>query len=305
MFQMPPPEPPKDTEQFLRELIDYYRASLDYHQRAAAQAVASLTHLEALLDMSRASLGRQSVTLDLISNSNAIAPPELPSMQQSQETVENEPSIPTTEQLKETVESEPSIPTTEQLKEAVESEPSIPTLEELEELLTINRGKILHIDYIVRILYGKQSEEEQQEISRSVEQLLELGSKEGKWSPVPDSPGCWTLDLTEFPELTKERPKGQSRKKLISRLPINDKLDQFTSLTEAIRGCLEANAPKSMNVAEMLEWFYPEGIVSEKKQRAREAIKDVIIKKCGLPDCWKRVAIGRYALNPSSSKKRK
>jgi hypothetical protein len=289
MFQMPPPEPPKDTEQFLRELIDYYRASLDYHQRAAAQAVASLTHLEALLDMSRASLGRQSVTLELISNSNAIAPPELPSMQQS----------------KETVESEPSIPTTEQSQEAVESEPSTPTLKELEELLTINRGKILHIDYIVRILCGKQSEEEQQEIAGSVEQLLELGSKEGKWSPVPDSPGCWTLDLAEFPELIKERPKGQSRKKLISRLPINDKLDQFTSLTEAIRGCLEANAPKSMNVAEMLEWFYPEGIPSEKKQRAREAIKDVIIKKCGLPDCWKRVAIGRYALNPSSSKKRK
>jgi hypothetical protein len=273
MLKMPPPEPPKDTEQFLRELIDYYRASLDYHQRAAAQAVASLTHLEALLDMSRASLRRQSVTLDLISNSDAIAPPELPSMQQSQETVE--------------------------------SDTSIPTLEDLEELLTINRGKILHIDYIVRILRGKQSEEEQQEIARSVEQLLELGAKEGKWSPVPDSPGCWTLDLAEFPELTKERPKGQARKKLISRLPINDRLDQFTSLTEAIRGCLEANAPKSMNVAEMLDWFYPEGIASEKKQRAREAIKDVIIKKCGLPNCWKRVAIGRYALNPSHSKKRK
>ncbi|MCU0537126.1 MAG: hypothetical protein MUD14_24845 [Hydrococcus sp. Prado102] len=276
MLKMPPPEPPKDTEQFLQELIDYYRASIDYHQRAAAQAVASLTHLEALLDMSRASLGRQSVTLDLISNSNAIAPPELPSMQQSEETVET-----------------------------VENVPSIPTLEELEELLTINRGKILHLDYIVRILCGKQSEEEQQEIARSVEQLLESGASEGKWSPVPDSPGCWTIDLAEFPDLTKEQPKGQSRKKLISRLPINERLDQFTSLTEAIRGCLEANAPKSMNVAEMLEWFYPEGIPSEKKQRAREAIKDVIIKKCGLPNCWKRVAIGRYALNPSHAKKRK
>ncbi|NJP20489.1 MAG: hypothetical protein HC763_17475 [Hydrococcus sp. CRU_1_1] len=272
MLKMPPPEPPKDTEQFLQELIDYYRTLLDYHQRAAAQAVASLTHLEALLDMSRASasLGRQSVTLDLISNSNAIAPPELPSMQQSEETLE--------------------------------SHLSIPTLEDLEELLTINRGKILHIDYIVRILCGKQSEEEQQEIARSVEQLLESGTHEGKWSSIPDSPGCWTLDLTEFPDLIKEQSKGQSRKKLISRLPINERLDQFTSLTEAIRGCLEANAPKSMNVGEMLEWFYPEGIASEKKQRAREAIKDVIIKKCGLPNCWKRVAIGRYALNPSHSK---
>lgn len=271
MLKMPPPEPPKDSEQFLRELIDYYRTSLDYHQRAAAQAVASLTHLEALLDMNRASLGLQSVTLDLISNSNAIAPSELPSRQQS-ETVDD---------------------------------PSVPSLEELEELLTINRGKMLHLDYIVRVLCGKHSEVEQSEIARSVEQLLELGAKDNKWSPVPDSPGCWTIDLAEFPELTEERPKGQSRKKLISRLPINEKLDQYTSLTEAIRGCLENNATKSMSVGEILDWFYPEGIPSENRQRAREAIKDVIIKKCGLPGCWKRVAIGRYALNPAHSKKRK
>jgi hypothetical protein len=272
MFKSPP-EPPRNSQQFLQELVDYYRALLDHHQREAAMAASSLGHLEALLNMNPPLAQQQQVTLELVAASNS----QTAIVEQKGSTAERAIG------------------------------PLLPTLEEIEELLKANRGKMLHLDYLVRVLCGRLEDQQEESVTVAIAQLLERGASQGRWSAVPDSPDCWTIDLKDFPDLvsTLQSGKGRSRKKIISRLPLNEKLDQYNTLTEAILACLQNNAPKSMNVNEILDWFYPEGLSLEEQPKAKEAIKDVIIKKCGLPGCWKRVETGRYVLNLRNTRKRK
>jgi hypothetical protein len=272
MFKSPP-DPPRNSEQFLQELIDYYRALLDYHQREAAMAASSLAHLEALLNRSPTLAQQQQITLELVAASNS-------------QRAFREQNVSTAERA---------------------IGPLLPTLEEIEQLLTANRGKMLHLDYLVRVLCGRLEDQQEESVTVAIAQLLERGASQGRWSAIPDSPDCWTIDLKDFPDLvpTPKSDKSRSRKKLISRLPLNEKLDQYNTLTEAILACLQNNVPKSMSVSEILDWFYPEGLSLEEQPKAKEAIKDVIIKKCGLPGCWKRVETGRYALNLPKTRKRK
>ncbi|NJO94399.1 MAG: hypothetical protein HC820_08835, partial [Hydrococcus sp. RM1_1_31] len=67
--KLSPPEPPQNSQQFLYQLVDYYRALLDYHQQAAAQAASDLAHLEALSNGFQSSLEQQA-TLELAADNN-------------------------------------------------------------------------------------------------------------------------------------------------------------------------------------------------------------------------------------------
>jgi hypothetical protein len=276
MSKLPPPEPPKNSEQFLHELVNYYRALLNYHQRSAALAASRLAHVEVLLNLGQP-IFEQQATLESASDNGV------------KKTVERQ-EAPISAKL----------PSLEQLG-ASAIQLSFPNLEDLEELLKINRGKMLRLDYIVRILCGRLADEELNSVTQVVEQLLEQGASQGRWAAVPDSPGCWTIDLGEFPELAVSPTKGRSRKKGVSRLPDNEKLDRYKNLTEAIKTCLEENAPKALSINDILDWFYPNGLPIEYRKRARQAIRDVVIKKCGQVGCWKRFAVGFYMPYPADA----
>jgi hypothetical protein len=274
MLELPPPQPPSNSDRFLQELIDYYRALLDYHQKSATQAAASLAHVEALLNAKASLVRQQSEPLEQVSHNG------------------KQNSISTLEEIAPTVEEFLSL-------ERPAVDVSLPSLDHIEELFKANRGTMLHLDYIVRVLYGRLEDEALERATQEVVQTLELGVSQGKWFAIPDSPDCWTLNLEDFPELTSEKTvtKVKTRRKLISRLPENGKVHQYPTLTDAIVACLQENAPKALTINQMLDWFYPEGMPVEDKKRARQAIRDIVMKKCGRDNCWKRVGTGIYTVN--------
>lgn len=274
MVKLSPPEPPQHSQQFLYQLVDYYRALLDYHQQAAALAASDLAHLEALSNGFQSSLEQQA-TLELAADNNI-------------QSLNNQIELPTAAES-----------LTPEQSPTVVDKLSLPTLQELEELLKANRGKMLHLDYIVRMLCGRLADKELNLVTQVTEHLLEEGTRENRWSPVPDSPGCWTIDLGDFPKIasppqTKTKTNGKSSRVLTSRLPASDRLNRYQTLTAAIEACLQEKAPNAIAVDDILGWLYPYELSTEQKKRAREAVSDILSKKCGQSGYWKRIAKGRY-----------
>jgi hypothetical protein len=272
MMKLSPPEPPQNSQQFLYQLVDYYRALLDYHQQAAALAASNLAHVEALTHRFQSSLEQQA-TLELTSDNNI-------------QSLDSQVKLPT---VSETVAPEPS--------EAVSQKLTLPSLQELEDLLKANRGKMLHLDYIVRILCGRLTDNELNLVTQVTEHLLEGGVKENRWASVPDSPGCWTIALEDIPAITpqtKAKTNGKSPRVLTSRLPQSDRLKRYQTLTAAIEACMDDKAPNAIAVDDILGWLYPYELSTQQTKRAREAVSDILSKKCGQAGYWKRVTKGRY-----------
>ncbi|MDJ0717627.1 MAG: hypothetical protein QNJ54_25965 [Prochloraceae cyanobacterium] len=71
--------------------------------------------------------------------------------------------------------------------------------ESIANLLSENRGTIVHINYIVREIYGQLPTEKSARVKKELIKVLSRGEEEGQWSKVPDSPGGWTIDLKELP----------------------------------------------------------------------------------------------------------
>lgn len=276
MVKLSPPEPPQHSQQFFYQLTDYYRALLDYHQQAAAIAASNLAHLEALSNGFQGSVEQQA-TLELAADNNF-------------HSLNSQGELPT---VAESLAPEPSPTVIDKL--------SLPSLQEIEELLKANRGKMLHLDYIVRMLCGRLSDRELNLVTQVIEHLLEEGTRENRWSPVPDSPGCWTINLGDFPKIaprsqtkTKNKTNGKSPRVLTSRLPASDRLNRYQTLTAAIEACMQDKAPKAIAVDDILDWLFPYELSREQKKRAREAVSDILSKKCGQPGYWQRVVKGRY-----------
>lgn len=270
MVKLLPPEPPQNSQQFLDRLVDYYRTLLNYHQQAAGLAASNLAHLEALSNGFQSSLEQQA-TLELTSNND---------IQRINSQVELLTVV------------EPFVPET---SETDVTQLSLPSLQGLEELLKANRGKMLHLDYIVRMLCGRLADKELNLLTQVTKHLLEEGARENRWSSVPDSPGCWTIDLENFPEIAPSaQTNGKSPRVLTSRLPPSDRLNHYPTLTAAIEACLQEKAPQAIAVDDILNWLYPDELSREQKKRAREAVSDILSKKCGQAGYWKRLIKGRY-----------
>lgn len=162
----PLPTPPQGSEQWLHQLVSYYRQLVDYHQQAAQNAARQLAHLEVLLS--------NNDRTSTVAVSGAIHDINHPS---------------------------------EQVKE-VQVLPSFPRelIDRIAALLTLEKGHALHLDYIVRTLYGQLEPETLKLTTDWVKQALGEGEAVGKWSSIPDSPQCWTLDLDELNQIPENNP---------------------------------------------------------------------------------------------------
>lgn len=73
---------------------------------------------------------------------------------------------------------------------------SLSNLEAVMQLLQSNAGTILHVDYIVRTLYGDLEPRAFKVAKDRVSNTLYTGHKQKNlWAKVPDQVGCYTLDL--------------------------------------------------------------------------------------------------------------
>lgn len=64
----------------------------------------------------------------------------------------------------------------------------------IEKLLRDNQGSILHVDFIVRSLYGELNKEDTNRAIKSLFAVLDSGVKQGLWDVDPDNRNCYTLN---------------------------------------------------------------------------------------------------------------
>ena len=287
MWIEPPPKPPQETEQSLAQLAHYYRQLIAYHQHAAAIASSKLAQVDTLLTAS---------------SFNPMASSwQYPGMH-GPESLNSATNPELTAEIEEVPQILPEIklPAKDVLTRIIQ------------EILTSNKGKMLRLDYLSLEVAEKISilPLYQPQVKARVKQILQQGEDFGLWSNVPDSPECWTLDLADFPDLLNRSPsqpkttKKRKRKSIKAkkshnrtRLPPCAKIEQYETLTGAIKACLRQNYPKTMDAHEVLAWMYPEGLEGKTKTKAYQAVSDGLNKGCSRKH-WQRVEIGIYTVEP-------
>lgn len=293
----PPPEPPTGGEEFLHQLADYYHALVEYHQRAAAAAAQQLAHLESLLHPEKLLDLPTDVPYwpaaeslrSLLSEGNREAKGDRPELAPSSQLPTSQVT-PTEREQEEP--GEPGEPGKQQ--EPGEQEKQ----EELEQLLSGERGKMLHLDFIVRKLYGRLSEEELPQITAATRQRLAEGANQGKWSAVPDSPDCWTIDLNHFPDLAPVERDQPQPKPVQRHIPDCDKLSEYGTVKKALAACLEEHSPMPLTIQQVIDWFYPQGLSEAMRKKAYGSISKSLSEGCNRLG-WRRVSPGRYVWKQS------
>ena len=286
MWIEPPPKPPQETEQTLAQLAHYYRQLIAYHQQAAAIASSKLAQVDTLLTATSVSPMAASWQYPGTSSVASLSTAKNPEL---------------TAEIEEIPQILPEIrlPTKDILTKIIQ------------EILTSNKGKMLRLDYLSLEVAEKISilPLYQPQVKARVQQILQQGEDFGLWSNVPDSPECWTLDLADFPDLLNRPPsqppnKRRRRKSSKSkkshnrtRLPPCNRIEEYETLTGAIKACLRQHYPKTMDAHEVLAWMYPEGLEGKTKTKAYQAVSDGLNKGCSRKH-WQRVEIGIYTIEP-------
>ena len=277
MWLEPPPKPSPETEQALSQLANYYRQLIAYHQQSAAIASSKLAQIEALNTANNLNLNpgwQYNPSPYPLAAGNA---PELVAE------LEEPTSLP-----------EVRLPPKEDLSKA------------LSQVLQENKGKMLRLDYLA-LEVGEKLQIfplYQPQLKIQLQQILEQGVEFGLWASVPDSPECWTFDLTDFPDLTTSSNKKNNKRRRttkkkpynLSRLPMCDRIEEYGTLTGAIRECLRQFAPQSLDAHQVMAWMYPTGLKEKDKARAYQAISDGLNKGCSRKH-WQRLDVGIYTIN--------
>ena len=277
MWLEPPPKPAPETEQALSQLANYYRQLIAYHQQSAAIASSKLAQLEAILTAN--------MSFNTSWQSNSFSFPQGNDSELIAEIEDEKISLP-----------EAKLPPKEELSKI------------LQRILKANKGKMLRLDYLslevgekLRIfpLY-------QPQLKTQLQEILSQGTEFGLWASVPDSPECWTYNLTDFPEFDPTSASGKkkaSTKKTkkkrpynLSRLPACDKIDEYGTLTATICECLREYAPEPLDAHQVMAWMYPRGLNEKDKAKAYQAVSDGLNKGCSR-NHWQRVEVGLYTSN--------
>ncbi len=131
--------------------------------------------------------------------------------------------------------------------------------ESVEKLLQENIGSILHVDYIVRSLYGQLESESFKVERQKIYETMSKGVAKRFWDKVPDQPGCYTIDLKlvdnegKSPKSKDElQAKASQSKEAIEILPAY----QYLSFTKAVETVLQENAGLVMNSEKIAQILY-------------------------------------------------
>ena len=174
----------------------------------------------------------------------------------------------------------------------------ISRIEAIKQLLEENKGKVCHIDFVVRSLYGDLESTAFKVVKGRVHSSLTHGKEQMYWTSVPDEPGCYTLDLSLVaPPGSKSKSKKAKPKSKKPLLPQKTKkipmLPQYEGqfLIDAISSFLEENSGKIYSVSEIIEEIY--GALDE------EEIREMKIRSMVLGELSRGYRIGRFARVPN------
>jgi hypothetical protein len=301
MLNFPPPPPPPIEKNQLENLANYYRQLIDYYRRAGDLASQQLAHVEALL--------YPNAFLAFGSSDDVNGCPEKPSTNGSKQkaiasslpqllatahgsipqTTPEEPPLAIEERHLNSGE-DASFETDEESRSQTDSQ----EMELLARSLESNRGKILHLDYLIRKLYVESDLSELESATEVTRSYLEKGAAQQLWFAVPDSPDCWTIDLSEFPDLSEELNLSKKKQPHPPRTTLvgSERLDRYPTVMDALAACLAEHYPNSMTTKQIADWFYPDKLSHSRREKVRTALGKAL--SAGCDRYWRRVRVGEY-----------
>ena len=255
-MNQPPPLPPADTQHSLAKLKQYYQELIAYHSVALEEAKRMLSHTEVLMSVLREPMeGRQ--LQNVWQEPNVLPQP-------------HEGSVP------------------------LQTEYAHLTLEQaINRVLEESRGEVVHVDYLVRELYGSLSDSELERAKIKVEAALWQGKLRGDWDAYPDSPECYTIDLS-LPGLAPKGAASASKSPRPPSLPTEVKMKPKyyrESFGKSVQAVLEATK-KPMTVREVARELFEE-FAPKHWEPARRVTGSALIKAYEREDI-QRVSKGEY-----------
>lgn len=312
-----PFSPPQKAIESLLALRDYYAPLVEEYEKLYSLAKANLTHVEALLsnwslteevaneeftseEGKNFFLSEESVNddvepithleLDDSQDTSTVATQLLDSTQQNIFTLiqawlgeESDAATDTPVLL------EPPIETSTQQQALYGTETamlpifqSLSRPEAIEQVLAEHIGTIVHIDFIVKMLYGELEPDAFKVIKGRVQSSLTHGKETNKWFSVPGEPGCYTLSLTLLPKPetrnSSTRVKGKNKKQVLPPRPkeipmLKEFQGQF--LIDALTTFLENNSGKVFGVSEITNGIYGELTAAEIREVKNKVLNEL------------------------------
>ncbi|MDF5737784.1 hypothetical protein [Nostoc sp. S13] len=317
-----PLSPPQKAIESLLALRNYYAPLVEEYEKLYTLAKANLTHVEALLSNWSLTeevdndneeftsekgknfflfLSEESINHDV----EPITHLELDNSQDYSSTVATQPSDSTQPNIFTLIQAwsseesdaatntpvllEPPIETSTQHRAQDGTETAmLPIFQSLsrpsaiEQVLAEHIGTIVHIDFIVKMLYGELEPDAFKVIKGRVQSSLTHGKETNKWFSVPREPGCYTLSLTLLPKPetknSSTRVKGKSKKQVLPPQPKDiPMLEEFQGqfLIDALTTFLENNSGKVFGVSEITNGIYGELTATEIREVKNKVLNEL------------------------------
>ncbi len=324
MLNLPsPPPPPTSSEQTLLELAAYYHQLLEYYQQASAVVAKQLAHIEALVNPNCLMLGeaqdqsnlnrmgevQQGAMLDKFTLSASLSSEVTPSLHVSQLFKQSAQKSLLSQEKHSSSPIDSEETSASHTKSVDNGRQKIDLYSALVRILAANRGTMLHIDYLVREIFGQLSEPEHTTAQEYLEQILQVGEQQQQWFAVPDASDCWTIDLEDFPNLAAKAALSTTNKRANKhsvhkhkqlkphperyRLPKSKRLEQFASWMDAVGTFIEQSYPQTVSSTDVVDWLYPQGLSKVHYKLVRSDANKTLSAGCqrGL---WERKGVGVY-----------
>ena len=203
-----------DSQQFVPSLIalrSHLQTILVQHQQQAVHAREQLTHVHALLADRLVLQSQQPISIPAATyvEQQQLAPSdavemetqELPSHSgQAEENTPSEAADPDPEEDSQASSSALDVEESSRVFSSTKTQmlpqyDHLSKIQAVERLLRENAGSILHVDYIIRALYGELDALAIKAEKPRMYDTLTQGTKKGLWVKVPDVASCYTYDL--------------------------------------------------------------------------------------------------------------
>ena len=313
-----PLSPPQKAIESLFALRDYYAPLAEEYEKLYTLAKANLTHVEALLsnwslteevdnEEFTSEKGKNFLFLSEEFVDDDVEPITHPLLDDSQDTstVVTQPQESTQQNIFTLIQAwsgeesdaatdspfllEPPIKTlTQQRPQHGTETPMLPIFQSLsrpeaiEQVLAEHIGTIVHIDFIVKMLYGELEPDTFKLIKGRVQSSLTKGKESNKWFSVPGEPGCYTLSLTLLPKPetknSSTRVKGKNKKQVLPPQPKDiPMLEEFQGqfLIDALTTFLENNSGKVFGVSEITNGIYGELTAAEIREVKNKVLNEL------------------------------
>jgi len=165
--------------------------------------------------------------------------------------------------------------------------------EALRQLMEEKAESALHIDWLLRELYGELTEEQTLIEKARLSEILNDGVEQGRWEKVPGAPECYIINhkLVE-PELAQKTSQKQQEKtqSTSSRQPGLTVLPKYSgaSLIDAVELILAEQAGEKLTIEQVTKTLYGK-LTGQKLSRAKEVVRGAL-KRGVEAKRWQRVA---------------